>query len=711
MTPLSFHPYADLFPLIEGQEFYDLAEDIRVNGLHDKIDLIEINGANQILDGRNRYRAIVWIMSTGEALGPGWGIHAGRALSPADLMSEDQPWRSWLYQDGDANDYGSDLLAYVLSKNLKRRQLDESQRAIIAGRLANMRQGQRTDLEPSANLQKVSTAAAAEAVNVSERSAAAGRKVVQSALPEVVAAVERGQIKVSVAEQIAAQPAERQAEIVAALPRDAEGRLTPEVKKALAPVIKEIRKEKIAAKKEQRAEREAKLGRKIQALPEKMFGVAIEDFEWDHETWSAETGTERHPSMHYETATDAHTPEEVVARCAERFACLADDCILFKWTTGPHAYIAMRTMELQGFKYVSQLVWNKERPGNARGPGYWVTGEHEIVLIGTRGKVVPPATAHFRSNFSAPVTDHSEKPNNIHEMIEFHWPNVPKVEFNARRRRPGWEAWGFDAPAIPAEPELSGDAPAQGEALSQARRLPPSDDPILLEWKALSAIDAGIVVTGLAVEGLIRDGWVVRDIDETLVVTDEGIERMRALDAEFIPTANSQFADSGQSLRAADLPAPPASPPAPEDGIVEPARVDQDTGAETAVPPAGRPGSNSPGSGFPDLEIPPFLRRTSSQTAAEQSEMDLARRDRLPREVVDGHLQTRLPLTLDELEMQAALRAIDAGEAVEWSITRHLIGAGFAHATTKRLLVTDEGRDFLAQLVQPALAAAAEVRP
>jgi N6-adenosine-specific RNA methylase IME4 len=80
---------------------------------------------------------------------------------------------------------------------------------------------------------------------------------------------------------------------------------------------------------------------------------------------------------------------------------------------------------MQGFRYVTNLVWNKERQGDARGAGYWFTGEHELVLVGVRGKVVPPAVAHFRSNFSAPVGDHSEKPGNIHEIIEFHWPNVP----------------------------------------------------------------------------------------------------------------------------------------------------------------------------------------------------------------------------------------------------------------------------------------------
>jgi hypothetical protein len=37
---------------------------------------------------------------------------------------------------------------------------------------------------------------------------------------------------------------------------------------------------------------------------------------------------------------------------------------------------------------------------------------------------------------------------------------------------------------------------------------------------------------------------------------------------------------------------------------------------------------------------------------------------------------------------------------------RHLIGAGFARATTARVVVTDEGRAFLAQLVAPMAARA-----
>ncbi len=324
---LAFHPYANLFPLIEGQDFYDLAEDIRINGLHDRIDLIEVDGGYQVLDGRNRYRALIWLMTTGEALGEAWGTAlAGAPLTAEHLADYDN---LWLYVIGDADD--GDPLAYVLSKNLRRRHLDESQRAMVAARLPRVGHGGDRG-KPS--IEGLSTERRAELLNVGRASVERAEAVQEHAAPELVEAVDRGAIAVSTAAELAAQPVERQAEILKNLPRDESGKLTPDVKKALGPVIREIRAEKVAVKKERRAKREETLGRRLQTLPAKMFGVAIEDFEWDHEPWSRQTGLERHPSMHYETAADAHTPEEIVARCAERFACLADDCILFKWSTG-----------------------------------------------------------------------------------------------------------------------------------------------------------------------------------------------------------------------------------------------------------------------------------------------------------------------------------------------------------------------------------------
>jgi N6-adenosine-specific RNA methylase IME4 len=49
--------------------------------------------------------------------------------------------------------------------------------------------------------------------------------------------------------------------------------------------------------------------------------------------------------------------------------------------------------------------------------------------------------------FDAPPMRHSEKPEEAHELIEAYFPNIPKIELNARRRRAGWDAWGAESPA------------------------------------------------------------------------------------------------------------------------------------------------------------------------------------------------------------------------------------------------------------------------
>ena len=50
------------------------------------------------------------------------------------------------------------------------------------------------------------------------------------------------------------------------------------------------------------------------------------------------------------------------------------------------------------------------------------------------------------SVIEAPVGEHSEKPDVFCELIEHYFPNVPKIELNARARRENWSAWGLEAP-------------------------------------------------------------------------------------------------------------------------------------------------------------------------------------------------------------------------------------------------------------------------
>ena len=99
---LQFHPLADIFPLMEGEEFDALVADIKANGLHERIILHE----GMILDGRNRYRAL---------------LAAG--LDPANANT--------LTIDGAK--HVDDPVAFVISANIHRRHLTpEQKREIIA---------------------------------------------------------------------------------------------------------------------------------------------------------------------------------------------------------------------------------------------------------------------------------------------------------------------------------------------------------------------------------------------------------------------------------------------------------------------------------------------------------------------------------------------------------------------------------------------------
>jgi N6-adenosine-specific RNA methylase IME4 len=179
--------------------------------------------------------------------------------------------------------------------------------------------------------------------------------------------------------------------------------------------------------------REIELAAKQTALPNKRYGVIYADPEWRFEVYSRETGMDCTADNHYPTSP----LEEICNRPVGDIA--ADDCVLFLWATVPMARAAFRVMESWGFEYKSQFVWVKNRIGT----GYWNRNKHEILLIGTKGNVPAPAPGtQWPSAIEAPVGRHSEKPEKFYELIEGYFPNLPKIELNARRSRPGWDAWG-----------------------------------------------------------------------------------------------------------------------------------------------------------------------------------------------------------------------------------------------------------------------------
>lgn len=214
-------------------------------------------------------------------------------------------------------------------------------------------------------------------------------------------------------------------------------------------------------KKEKRANREMLLAGLQRALPDKKYGVIYADPEWRFEPYSRESGMDRAPENHYPTS-------ELEAICARPVRDIAaPDCVLFLWATVPMLAEAFCVLDAWGFarferkaangfleldkkdgRYVSSGSWTKYKPGAGIGMGHWFRVDHEILLVATRGNVPCPAKGdQYRSVFDEPASRvHSQKPQLVHELIETYFPNLPKIELNARSGRAGWDSWGNEAP-------------------------------------------------------------------------------------------------------------------------------------------------------------------------------------------------------------------------------------------------------------------------
>jgi len=376
MTALQFHPLADIFPLVEGAEFDELVADIREHGLHEPIVVFE----DKILDGRNRYRAC-------EAAG----------LEPTFTVYT-----------------GDDPVAYVISLNLRRRHLSESQRAMVAAKLATLKLG---DNQHSEGLP---IGRSSELLTVGERSVARAREVQEYGAPELIHAVEQGAVSVSAAADVAMLPQQNQREIVARGQRE------------ILRAAQEIRARKAEMRRAERIERLAATCN--QPLPsDRRYAVIYADPPWDFEVYNEESGIERAAANHYSTMS----LDEI---CALPIPSLASPAAaLFMWTTVPHLRESFQVLDAWGFEYKTNIVWVKDKIGL----GYFVRNQHELLLIATRGDMPTPLSANRPSSvITAPRREHSRKPDEAYALIERMYPELPRIELFARQTRLGWAAWG-----------------------------------------------------------------------------------------------------------------------------------------------------------------------------------------------------------------------------------------------------------------------------
>lgn len=161
------------------------------------------------------------------------------------------------------------------------------------------------------------------------------------------------------------------------------------------------------------------------------------------------------PPWRYESAllrkeVDAHYPTmdlQQLVDLGEEITDLAyKDAVLLMWATTAKLNWAFPVMDAWGFEYKTSMVWDKVDYNM----GYYWSQRHEILLVGGRGSSTPTVEdkamiASIDFVQSIPKSKiHSEKPEEIREIIDLLWPGAKKIELFARKKVKGWDAWGYD---------------------------------------------------------------------------------------------------------------------------------------------------------------------------------------------------------------------------------------------------------------------------
>jgi hypothetical protein len=155
-SKLVYHPLAEAFELISGDEYTAFKDDMRKNGLREQITLFE----GKVLDGRNRHRACNEV---------GYKLKAENFKNYTDRSPAE----------------------FVISGNILRRHLDASQRALHIARLSTNKLG--------ANQHTIgrtlSAAEAAKLGGVSKASVEKAKALYQNGSDELLTAVRTGKLK------------------------------------------------------------------------------------------------------------------------------------------------------------------------------------------------------------------------------------------------------------------------------------------------------------------------------------------------------------------------------------------------------------------------------------------------------------------------------------------------------------------------------------
>jgi N6-adenosine-specific RNA methylase IME4 len=371
-----YHELANLFPLMDESQYSDLVADIKENGLIELIILHE----GKILDGRNRYNAC---------------NDAG--VEPNFVEYE-----------------GEDALSYVISLNLNRRHLNESQRAMIGARLANMKGRRKVD-----QLDHFSNKDVSEKLNVGLASVKRAKQVQKEGIEDLQKSVETGKVSVSAASDIATLDKAEQ-EVVVAKGED-----------EILKMAKEIRAKKSEVRKAERIADIIKQTEDVKNLDinfDKSYSCIVIDPPWGYGTEYDPNGRRAanpYPEMTLEQIKDIKLPT-------------TDDCVLWLWTTHKFMRHSFDIIDTWGFRDVSILTWKKDRIGL----GSWLRSQSEFCIMSVKGSPVVNLS-NQSTVIEGKLREHSRKPDEFYSMVDSLCVGT-KLDYFSREQRNGWDTFGND---------------------------------------------------------------------------------------------------------------------------------------------------------------------------------------------------------------------------------------------------------------------------
>ena len=387
------HELARMFPDMAPEDYASLRSSISETGLQQPIAIWR----GQIIDGAHRYRAC---LETGQ-----------------------MPLFQFVDDD-------IDPVRYVTNANVIRRNMDASQRAVIAYKLSSWsRPGGRRELYPKTGrkadellfsegngISAVNQQEAADLFEVHDRTIQRAGKVLADdspATPELRQAVESGGIKVNDAVRVIDEPP--------AVQRRAVEMVTKGEIKTATGAVRQVKRQDL-------------LDNPVTPPTGKYTAIVI-DPPWPMEKIERDVRPNQagfdYPPMTIAEIKSLPVPD----------LCTSDSWV-FLWTTQkflPDAFDILRAWDLH-YRYT--MVWHK--PGGMQVYNY-PQFNAEFILCGTTGNPILADQKAFSVAFNAPRGQHSEKPQEFYDTIARVTGNGPRLDMFSRRTIPGFTSWGNES--------------------------------------------------------------------------------------------------------------------------------------------------------------------------------------------------------------------------------------------------------------------------